>query len=312
MLIRLEGELTEEKESLIESEQQRYEEAFTQIARIDEQIEAGEIDEMTGESMKSPYYNEAAFYPAFEKVLEQYEMAKSQGTGFIYDTGYLYLFGVEADTNQEDSVKNEITFSDSTFLTDLILFSLCLILSFSNVLTMEYEKKSWNLLSATAAGKKEILKVKHRICLMASVLISLVPWLCRLLSIHRVYPLRQLLRPLNHVPAFYESSLKIPTAIWLLVMLLVQILTFAAVTQIILFLSGKMKSYLQALFVSVLLLIVPPLLTAMGFDFMGWCSLLPLYQLTSMVLETHGLMITAGYGLAAVLLLVCRKKGTFY
>lgn len=300
MLIRLEGELTEEKESLIESEQQRYEEAFTQIERIEEQIEAGEIDAITGESMKSPYYNETAFYPAFEKILEQYEMAKNQGTGFIYDTGYLYLFGLETDTNQEDGMKNETAFSNSVFLTDLILFSLCLILSFSNVLTMEYEKKSWNLLSATAAGKREILKVKRRICLMASVLIGFVPWLCRLISIHRVYPLRQLLLPLNHIPAFYESGLKIPTVIWLLVMLLVQMLTFAAAAQIILFLSGKMKSYLQALFVNVLLLVVPLLLTAMGFNFMGWCSLLPLYQLTSMVLESHGLIITAGYGLATI------------
>lgn len=305
MLIRLEGELTEEKEILIESEQQRHEDAFTQIARIEEQIAAGEINEMTGESLKSPYYNEVAFYPAFEKILIQYKRAKEQGTGFIYDTAYLCLFGVGAGGNQEDGVGNNITFSDSVFLTDLILFSLCLILSFSSVLSMEYEKKSWNLLSAAAVGKREILKTKNRICLISSVLISLVPWLCRLVSIYRSYPLRRLLCPLDQIPAFYESGLKIPVGIWLFVMLLVQMLTFAAVTQIIFFLSGKMKKYLQALFVGVLVLIVPLLLTAMGFDFMGWCSFLPLYQLTSMVLKAHGLMIAAGYGAAAVLLLVC-------
>lgn len=52
MMLRLEGELTEEKEQWILSEQTRYQEAFDQISQIQEMVSQGEISERAGKSGK--------------------------------------------------------------------------------------------------------------------------------------------------------------------------------------------------------------------------------------------------------------------
>lgn len=114
----LEGTLNEEKETLIASEQARFDEASGQIEKIDRMTADGTISESTGESMKLPWESEMSFYPAFQRVLAQYEKILENGGVFVYDTGYLYLLG---------SI-------DDSFLTDLLLLVLCICFSFSNVM----------------------------------------------------------------------------------------------------------------------------------------------------------------------------------
>ena len=75
------------------------------------------------------------------KVLQQYQRMYERGGDFIYDTGYLYLFG---------RMNND-------YLIDLLLLSLCVVLAFSNAIVMEYHSDSWYLLSTTQKGKKKII-----------------------------------------------------------------------------------------------------------------------------------------------------------
>ena len=42
--------------------------------------------------MKVKWYSITAFYPTFEKVLEQDKYVKENNGNYIYDTGYLYFF----------------------------------------------------------------------------------------------------------------------------------------------------------------------------------------------------------------------------
>ena len=94
MMLSLEGELTEEKKVSIKAEQARYDDAFIQIERIDQMVAEGSISENDGDSMKEPWYSELAFYPWFQRIQTQYERILSDGSVFIYDTGYLYLLGL--------------------------------------------------------------------------------------------------------------------------------------------------------------------------------------------------------------------------
>ena len=109
MMLSLEGALTGEKEAGIKAEQARYDEAFAQIGRIDQMVADGSISENAGDSMKEPWYSELTFYPWFQRIQAQYERILSDGGVFIYDTGYLYLFGQ----------------MDDDFLINLLLISLC-------------------------------------------------------------------------------------------------------------------------------------------------------------------------------------------
>ena len=81
----------------------------------------GSISENAGDSMKEPWYSELTFYPWFQRIQAQYERILSDGGVFIYDTGYLFLFGQ----------------MDDDFLINLLLISLCFSFSFANVMAME-------------------------------------------------------------------------------------------------------------------------------------------------------------------------------
>ncbi len=74
IMLQLEGKQTDEKTSLILTEQTRYQDAFSQIEKIDEMISNGTIDENVGDTMKSQWYSVTAFYPAFQRVVQQYDL----------------------------------------------------------------------------------------------------------------------------------------------------------------------------------------------------------------------------------------------
>ena len=94
-MLQLEGELTDEKEALIISEQEKYDKAFSEIERIDNMTANGKISENAADGLKAELYAVTFFYPAFERVQHQYQRICENGGSFIYDTGYLYLFGLK-------------------------------------------------------------------------------------------------------------------------------------------------------------------------------------------------------------------------
>lgn len=249
MMLQLEGPLTLEKEALIAGERERYESAFAQIERIDQMAAEGELDERTAESMKTPYDSEAAFYPAFQRVLMQYEWIQENGGSFIYDTGYLYLFGV----------------IDDGYLMDFILLTVCFILAFSHTMMVEYEKGLWPLLSATARGKKMIIRRKVVACLLAAGPVSLVPWVCRAIRLHQTYPLHGMMTPIHVMPDFCQVGPDIPVLLVLLAAGSLWFLAACVTAGVVLILSWRLKSHLQVIFTSVLVLLIPLLLKMMLF-----------------------------------------------
>lgn len=284
LMLQLEGELTADKEKLIHEEQKRYEAAFEQIDRIDRMVASGTISAAAGDSMKLSYYNETAFYPAFQRVLTQYNNITETGGRFIYDTGYLYLFGLQ----------------DNTLLINLLLLISGILFAFSNGLSMEYQKKSWCLLSATLHGKRSIYIHKTIICLGYTALLSLVPWICRLIHINDTYPLRGLFTSLQSIPAYHETGFTIPVILWILLVLLIQTISMLTVTLVTLCLSDRLRQHIPAFAAGTVLLILPLLLNAMGFDFAYWFSFLPIYRIPCLVIETYGGMIGMGYLIGSV------------
>lgn len=279
IMLQLEGKLTPEKEELIHTESKRYEEAFAQIDRIDNMVSSGEIDAQTAETMKTDYYSETAFYPYFQKVLSQYEYIKTSDGRFIYDTGYVLFFGFTGNGN----------------LFDWILLSCCIILALGNVFAMEYQKKSWNLLSATLQGRQKIVRHKIMISIICAAITYLITWICRYIQISKACPMGQVLASTMNLSVYREIGLDIPIFLWISLVLLSQLFSVLAVALTVLFLSDKTKNYLQALFTGVLILLIPPILTAMGLQFAGWFSLFPFYNLASGIVIENTIIIIIGY-----------------
>lgn len=286
VMTELSGELTAEKASLIEKENQRYDKAFKEIDRIDKMIAEGKISEQNGDNMKAAYYSETAFYPSFQKVLTQYGYVAESGGRFVYDTGYLLLLG----------------FTDNNRLTDLLLFAVCILLAFSAVFSSEYRDKSWNLLAATVRGKRSIYKSKLLICGGVLLLVFGASWLFQVIQIAKSCPLEQFGASTMALAPLRDIGLDLPLGIMLALIAVLQLAALLVMLLIVLFLSDRLKNHIQALFAAVLLLAVPLAMNEMGLEFARWATLLPLFDGITTILNKNGQTLCLGYSFAAVVL----------
>ena len=229
MMMELEGKLTEEKEALILSEQERYTQAFSEIDRMDHLVANGEVSE--------------------------------SGEDFIYDTGYLYVFG---------KMNND-------YLIDLLLLYLCIVLAFSNVMVMEYQNGSWFLLCITEKGKKQIIFMKSFVCVIAVMMLSIIPIVCRCIDVSETYPLHGLNFKITDLPCYKDLPLSVPIWIFAILVLLSQMLSLIMVFFVVLLISHWRKNYIQTIFFAVLILVVPLILKLLGFSFAGWFTVYPIY-----------------------------------
>lgn len=262
IMAQLEGELTDEKESLILSEKARYEEALQKIEQIDEMVSAGELSDDAADALKAQANMTLAFYPAFQRVEAQYEHIKAEGGSFVYDTGYLYLFGALEDV----------------FPVHFLLLSVGIIIAMSGAISMEYQTGSLFLIGATKAGKRRILLYKALIGTLMAAILTVVPILCRLYRICAVYPMHSFGAAIRNIPHFSGFIVPMPILCFILLFVLSQILSVVLVALITMAISVWRKNQAQTLFFALLILAVPMLLKLLGFEIAKWFSLYPLYS----------------------------------
>lgn len=264
IMLKLEGKPTEEKTELIKTEKSRFDEAFSKISEIDEQIAKGEINDTTGEAMKVKWYSITAFYPTFEKVLEQDKYVKENDGNYIYDTGYLYLFGV----------------MDEGILNDFILLTLSIIFMFCNVMAIEYQNKAVNILQATNKGKKAIIKTKVKATIIIVLLFCILPFVCRFISVSSTFPINGFLLSAKDISIYHNLSSGILVIGLILLKIFIQVFSGIILAMLILTISAWKKNNVQTIFLGLLILFVPLVLVLLGFEYMRLFSLYPLYSYT--------------------------------
>lgn len=266
IILPLEGPLTPEKEELILAENARFQEAFDQISQIEALVLEGTLSQAAGEDLKAQWAAVTAFYPAFTRVLQQYNRIQAQEGCLIYDTGYLYLLGKQ----------------NKSFPVHLLLLSLCCIFAFGNCLAMEYQSGAWRLLNASRQGKNRVFLRKAGICALAAALFSWIPFVCRAIKLSSLFPMRGLGFTVTNIPAWGSFPLPIPTAVFLLLFILSQAASLVIVTLGVLLLSMWRRDHIQTIFFSALIFAAPLVLMLLGFDFAKWFSVYPFYTWTAM------------------------------
>lgn len=264
IMLKLEGKPTEEKTELIKAEKSRFDEAFSKISEIDEQIAKGEINDTTGEAMKVKWYSITAFYPTFEKVLEQDKYVKENNGNYIYDTGYLYLFGV----------------MDEGILNDFILLILSIIFMFCNVMAIEYQNKAVNILQATNKGNKAIIKTKVKATMLMVLLLCILPFVCRFISVSSTFPIDGFLLSAKDISIYHNLPSGILVIGLILLKIFIQVFSGIIMAMFILTISAWKKNNVQTIFLGLLILCVPLVLVLLGFEYMRLFSLYPLYSYT--------------------------------
>lgn len=262
ILLNLEGQQTDEKVQLIESEMARYQEAFDEIERIDAAVNSGELDDKTGEAMKIKWYGITAFYPTFQRVEQQYRLVNENGGNYLYDTGYLYLLGIMGEG----------------MLNDFLLLTIGIILAFSHVFSMEYQNGAWSILWATAKGKRGIIICKIGVCILAAAIFSAFPLVFRFIRVSTSFPIHGLFFAAKSIPFYQSWASSIPAIGLILLKLMLQMISGIILTMAMLMFSIWRKNHIQAIFFGILILCVPIILIVLGFNFAQWFSIYPLYS----------------------------------
>lgn len=261
---KLEGGLTQEKEQLVLSEQKRYQDAFQKIDEIDKMVETQQLSKNAADSLKYQANITISFYPAFQRVEAQYQHIKEQGGAFVYDTGYLYLFGVW----------------ENIFSIHFLILTIGIILIASGVLSMEYQADSLYLIGATKTGKRKIFAYKFIICTSMAMILTLVPIVCRAISIARVYPMSSIGSSIQNILYYSDFLCSLPIGGFIVLFVFSQMVTSVLIVIITLALSIWRKSQAQTIFFALLILTVPMILKLLGFEIAKWFSLYPLYSWT--------------------------------
>lgn len=264
IMTELEGPLTDEKEAIVLSEKKRYEEALQKIEQIEEMVSSGEMSKSAGDALMSQANMTLAFYPAFLRVEEQYTYVKANGGSFVYDTGYLYLFGV----------------LEYTFSIDFLILSIGIILAVSGAVPMEYKNGASFLLCATRTGKQKILLYKVLTCSIVAVVLSLIPIACRAYNIASVYPLHGFDADIQSISHFVKFPASVSIGGFLLLFIFLQSMAAVLIAWLTMAISVWRKNQVQTLFFALLFLVVPMVLKLLGFEAAKWFSLYPLYGWT--------------------------------
>ncbi len=171
-MLRYEGELTQEKEQHIQAEWDRLEMIESEVQKLTERFQNGEIDDYEYEFELSLYQQQMIMRSALSRVRENVESVKRHpNSQLIYDTGLRkFLF--------EDTLAKKVYF----FFGGLIISLLC-----GGLFALEKEQGTIDLLASTKRGRQERRTVKIAWGLAVALTVALSLSITELVRIARTY-----------------------------------------------------------------------------------------------------------------------------
>ncbi len=263
LMMNLEGELTKEKEQILLAEKKRYDNAFEELDYIEEMLAADEISELKAEERKDILNEIVAFYPSFQRAWWQYEHILEQGGVFVYDTGYLYMFGAWG----------------KGFLSELFIFSIGILLMFSNFVSMEYQNKTNLLICSSTFGMKKVLQKKAWLCVLVGICLPVCIRIFYGIHIHNTFPTHFWNSSIHEISQYQNIPVDIPIWTFFIVIVSLQILVCSILALSVMFLSYWRKNFMQTILIGAIIFVVPIALYFQGIEFTKYLSVYPLYSL---------------------------------
>lgn len=259
----LEGGLTKEKEQVLLAEKKKYDNAFEELDYIEEMVAAKKISELEAEERKDILYAIVAFYPSFQRAWWQYEHILDQGGVFVYDTGYLYMFGTWG----------------KGFISEVFIFSLGILLMFSNFVSMEYQNKTNLLIYSSTLGMKKVLKRKAWVCILVGICLPVCIRIFYWIQIRNIFPTHYWNSSIQGILQYQNIPFDIPIWLFFVVIVILQILVCSILALSVMFLSYWRKNFMQTILIGTIIFVVPLVLYMQGIDFTKYLTLYPLYSL---------------------------------
>lgn len=256
---KLSGPLTSEKETLIKNEQQRFLELHDQLEIINENYQNGIINKQQLDLMQDEYESQLASEPVFQKVLEQYQrIIDDPQIEFVVPYGYQQLFS-----------------SESWGLLPAIFIIIFALLSLSNVFIYDYQRGVNKIIVSTVKGMQKYQSIKIVICMITCLILMLTFYLPGYLKLNAAYGINNWSASIRSL----DDYLQLPNFSILTYFIICYLLKFLALLVVVFFMlafSKRFKNQFMALFMTVVLFLVPLFLAYSGYHFLDSFSLYPL------------------------------------
>ena len=169
---------------------------------------------------------------------------------------------------------------DDGILNDFILLTLSIIFMFCNVMAIEYQNQAINILKATKKGKKAIIKTKVKATMIIVLLLCILPFVCRFISVSSSFPINGFLLSAKDISIYHNLPSGILVIGLILLKIFIQVFSGIIMAMLILTISVWKKNNVQTIFLGLLILCVPLVLVLLGIEYMRLFSLYPLYSYT--------------------------------
>lgn len=239
-MLRLEGELTPEKEQFLADEQAKFDRAQADMQR--ELFEGSVFAAMK-------YQNILAPQTAFEQVKQQAEYLKTTDNGeFVYDSGYKLLTGDESAGNK-----------NATLALTAVAILIC---SLTYVYSVEFQTGAAVLLHTSPRGRKAVFLRKFTVGMIILSIIYTLTYAPYFYNVLHAYGTRGLYAPacsMRHLSDWNISILN-----YIIAISIVRYFVLIASMLLIFFISSKTKSFISSLLTETAVLVMPIVLYLLG------------------------------------------------
>ena len=250
-MLKLEGELTPEKEQFLIDEQGKFEQVQSDLQQ---EFANGNVFA----AMK--YQNILAPQTAFEQVREHAEYLKTTDSGeFVYDSGYKLLTGDVSAGNK-----------DATLALTALAMLIC---TLTYVYSIEYKTGAAVLLRTSPRGRGTIFVRKFLIGFIIVTVIYALIYAPYFYNVLHAYGIRQL--SASACSMEHLAGLNISIFAYLILISCFRYLGLIVSMLLIFFISSKAKSIISSLLIETAVLIVPIVVYLLGIALFKWVGLTP-------------------------------------
>ncbi|WP_313129080.1 ABC transporter permease subunit [Anaerocolumna sp.] len=244
--MQLEGEITDEKNTWMENEQQRFDNIPNQAQKLAEQMKNHQIS-------KDDYEVESMKLSEFAQQIIGFQPAKKQ---------YEYLVKLEEEQGIRghfiSTISSDYLFNNSArdLLTGLI-YSVLLILSLGNIFCCEYNKGMINIIRSTRNGRGRLFFFKSMIAYATSFLLMVILYLPFYITLIYRYKLTDWKAPIQSIQQYGGFNINLNMTQFIIILLTLQLLTAFVMTSIMNLLSQILKKQTLTILCGMIVLTVP-------------------------------------------------------
>jgi len=273
---RLEGPVTQEKADFLEEERLRFEGIQSQLDSIDARLAEGVITDVQALEERQPLERELFKAQGFEQVWARYLYLKETPQAqFVYEGGYRELFGISEETGGME------------FPAMCMMLILCCYALFP----VEYASGVSKLLESTPLGRSYLSKRKLQIGMVFALIITVFGLLPGFVTTAEAYGLPALSAPVRSLEAYTYMPPFLSIGVFLFLCFALKLLACLTVTLAVLAISKAVRNNIYALLLCALTIALPALLHAMGLEWAGYMSLVPLFNAGTLLADGQTMQV---------------------